>query len=449
MSFRKLRRRRARAARKDKEDEMDKSEKSRRRRPVILDDDSSSSEEPEIENTRPTKRKKPTKEKEDEPKKPKLDVNPDHIKDLSSFLDLYNYEFDLAINKKAFEKLKEPLTKLNNMIGMNKLKQEVLDMVIYYLVKLPNEFTIAMDRKRRHARGETINDMELDDEEDDSFIVQDGEDEEDGEYQEENGDLTPAQEREMRGYVRDLVWASFMGPMARRPDAPGWMKEDMQGLSGIKPEEQKVIKDVEENLDMLHTILCGPPGCGKSTVAVIIGEIYSALGFLDPEKEMKKVGHSDFTAGYLGQTEEKTKELLEESLGGVLFLDEAYSLGSAGTGNADDYGRVAADTITGYLTQHKQIFEQMAGQAGYSFPEPVPEDWFKAKMDYFPNFGGSMETLLSKVKIVQGRRAIFLSRENQNGISIADLDAGFEVYKKHSDYEQREAERNILHKLYV
>ena len=75
----------------------------------------------------------------------------------------------------------------------------------------------------------------------------------------------------------------------------------------------------------IHTVLYGPPGTGKTEVAMMIGRIYCGLGILK-KGHFTKVTRSDLVAGYLGQTPIKTKSD-RNALNGVLFIDEAYSLG--------------------------------------------------------------------------------------------------------------------------
>jgi Holliday junction resolvasome RuvABC ATP-dependent DNA helicase subunit len=77
--------------------------------------------------------------------------------------------------------------------------------------------------------------------------------------------------------------------------------------------------------DFKHTVLYGPPGTGKTEIAKIIGTMYSKIGILK-NNVFKKVTRNDMVAGYLGQTAIKTKKVIDECLGGVLFIDEAYSL---------------------------------------------------------------------------------------------------------------------------
>ena len=113
-----------------------------------------------------------------------------------------------------------------------------------------------------------------------------------------------------------------------------------------KPNSTLLIK----NQDFLHTILCGPPGTGKTEIAKLIGKMYSKLGILS-KGTFKKVTRSDLVAGYLGQTAIKTKEVIEESLGGVLFIDEAYSLGNSE--KRDSFSKECIDTLCEAMSDHK------------------------------------------------------------------------------------------------
>ena len=88
--------------------------------------------------------------------------------------------------------------------------------------------------------------------------------------------------------------------------------------------------------DFKHTVISGPPGTGKTEIAKIIGKMYSKVGILK-KNVFKKVTRSDLVAGYLGQTAIKTKNVINECLGGCLFIDEAYSLAS--TNENDSYSK--------------------------------------------------------------------------------------------------------------
>ena len=107
--------------------------------------------------------------------------------------------------------------------------------------------------------------------------------------------------------------------------------------------------------EYLHTVICGAPGTGKTTVAKIIGQLYKSLGILSQDGVFKIVHRDDFIAGYLGQTAIKTQKLLKSCKGGVMFIDEAYSLGPGQT-DKDSFSKEALDTLTSFLSEHKNDF---------------------------------------------------------------------------------------------
>lgn len=128
---------------------------------------------------------------------------------------------------------------------------------------------------------------------------------------------------------------------------------DMIGMSKLKNQivDQILffIQGIDESI-MLHTVLEGPPGTGKTTVSHIIAKIYAKLGIFKKVK-FNIVKRSDLISEYLGGTTIKTLETLDKCKNGVMLIDEAYSLG-AGESKEDMYAKECVDTLNEYLSEN-------------------------------------------------------------------------------------------------
>lgn len=142
------------------------------------------------------------------------------------------------------------------------------------------------------------------------------------------------------------------------------------GMTSVKGQIEEMIKLVRFyretdrsvlNKFYLHTVLIGNPGTGKTTVARILTKIYKALGVLE-RGHMVETDRQGLVAGFIGQTAQKTAEKVEEALGGVLFIDEAYALGQGGGANGD-YGSEAIQTLLKRMEDNRGEFFIFA--AGY------------------------------------------------------------------------------------
>lgn len=133
------------------------------------------------------------------------------------------------------------------------------------------------------------------------------------------------------------------------------------GLQGVKQEIQSLInliriRKLRESMDMptmdmsYHMVFTGSPGTGKTTVARLVSRIYKELGILS-EGTVIETDRSGLVAGYVGQTAIKVHELVEQAIGGVLFIDEAYSLVNPDVPN--DFGMEAVDTLVKLMEDHR------------------------------------------------------------------------------------------------
>jgi SpoVK/Ycf46/Vps4 family AAA+-type ATPase len=291
------------------------------------------------------------------------------------------------INMNALHKIKEPLTELNNMIGMTQLKNNIVDQIIYFVQNLH-------------------------------------------------------------------------------------VNKDMSG-------------------DFMHMVIYGPPGTGKTEVAKLIGKIYSKIGILEKET-FKKVTRSDLVAGYLGQTALKTRDVIKEALGGVLFIDEAYALGNIE--KRDSFSKECIDTLCESLSDYKSnlmviiagyekdlkecffnynqgldsrftwrfkiddyeakdmyhIFIKKVNDNGWMIHNNsnIKVEWFQKNKDYFSFFGRDIETLLAKVKIAHSKRVFCKNEDEKKKIILIDLEKGFEMFIKNSDNKNKKESEDLKKQLY-
>ena len=254
---------------------------------------------------------------------------------------------------------------------------------------------------------------------------------------------------------------------------------------------QQLHKNKNSSGEFLHTVIYGPPGTGKTEIAKIMGKIYSKIGILS-KGTFKKVTRSDLIAGFLGQTALKTKDVIKEALGGVLFIDEAYALGNPE--KRDSFAKECIDTLCEALSDNKenlmviiagyekelkesffafnqgldsrftwrfktdeytpedlyQIFIKMVNDIGWEIEEnsKITTDWFKKNKDYFQFFGRDIETLLSKTKIAHSRRVFCLPETDKKKINLKDLEKGLEVFLRNDDIKNRKNEKELKNYLY-
>merc|ERR1712127_154466 len=276
---------------------------------------------------------------------------------------------------------------------------------------------------------------------------------------------------------------------------------EMIGMNGLKDSIVDQIIYFVQNLhinkdavnpDFMHTCIYGPPGTGKTEIAKIMGKIFSKLGVLS-KNYFKKVTRADLIAGYLGQTAIKTRDVIKEAKGGVLFIDEAYALGNPE--KRDSFAKECIDTLCEGLSDNKDdlmviiagyeeelkncffsynqgldsrftwrfstddysykelflIFKKKVNDIGWSLNKKVKDIWFEDKMDYFKFYGRDIETLLAKIKIAHGRRVFCLSDDKKKNINLKDIKKGFDMFLDNNEVKNRKDDttKNLLQHIYI
>jgi hypothetical protein len=266
--------------------------------------------------------------------------------------------------------------------------------------------------------------------------------------------------------------------------------EDLNNMIGQQDFKRQVVTLIlyysmrlnRKNDDLLHTAIYGEPGIGKTEFAQKLAKIYLKLGVLK-NNIFRRVRRGDLIAGYLGQTSLKTAEVLKSVRGGVLFIDEAYSIGnSSGKDTQDSYSKECLDLINQSLTEMRedddkyfilmiagykdelkrnffgmndglerrfsihftmqsyapqemvQIFIKKSLDGGWSVEEgAITDEFIKEHSAHFKHHGGDMELLFVKCKIAHSKNLLAGTSKIKRCISKMDMKDGIELFIKNSN----------------
>jgi SpoVK/Ycf46/Vps4 family AAA+-type ATPase len=241
------------------------------------------------------------------------------------------------------------------------------------------------------------------------------------------------------------------------------------------------IKDNDKD-ELWHTVIQGSPGTGKTEVSKMLGKIFYGLGICKKDK-FTSVKRSDLIGKYCGHTAKMTQDAFENAKGGILFIDEAYSLGSPE--QRDTFSTECIDTINQNLTENKDTIVFIAGykeQLEESFfshnpglnrrfkfrihvdkydaddlrliylkkiqddgwnvwnedkENEIPLDFFTKNRDLFKYNGGDMENLWHLTKIAHARRIFGKSNDMKKKIKKEDVLKAFDIYLMNDEVKNR------------
>lgn len=252
------------------------------------------------------------------------------------------------------------------------------------------------------------------------------------------------------------------------------------GLADIK---QQIVDQIlfllshlQDDDQMLHTVIYGAPGSGKTMMGQILAKIYAALGYSNGKFKIVKA--SDLIAGYIGQTAIKTQKVIDQAKGGVLFIDEAYALGSRD--DRDGFSKEAIDQINQNLTERRNefvciiagykeqlnecffaynpglnrrfpfryeiksygmeelhaIFHSRLVQSGWT-TDKIPISLFHRHEKYLTEKGGDMEIISQMTKLAYSRRTFGKHQDPAKHLTLEDVEAGFKLFLNNDEVKNR------------
>ena len=167
--------------------------------------------------------------------------------------------------------------------------------------------------------------------------------------------------------------------------------EDIVGLDSVKENVQSIInnikleklRDPHKKIIPGHYVFQGNPGTGKTTIARILFDAFKEMGIIKEDGKLIEVTRPDLVSSAIGGTAERTTKILNAALGGILFIDEAYSL----VGEGQDYGAEAIETIVPFMENNKDKFTLIvAGYTDDMIDFLAQNTGLKSRFDFTINF---------------------------------------------------------------
>ena len=247
-------------------------------------------------------------------------------------------------NTSTFPKLLPALKALSEFVGHEEIKEAVAKMVLFFIAQCADLKPLRRSKRRRKPLKRDKNARKR------SRTFSVSEDEEDEEY-------VPGEDTGEDGVAKMALIALLTHSLQAGLEDSDEEEED--------EEEPAFVAKCREKLDLLqghfiHTLLLGKPGSGKTTFATILVDVWDALGIVD-KRRFKITKRSDWVGKYQGHSVAKAKKMIESAKGGVIFIDEAYSLISSKDGD-DMYGQeVLTEIVEAMSNPDKQVIFIMAG----------------------------------------------------------------------------------------
>ncbi len=347
-----------------------------------------------------------------------------------------------------FPKLTPALQALAEFVGHEEIKETVAKMVLYFISQcVVTDLPRRSKRKRisRQAKRRRITSVSTSDEDE---------------------DYNPDEEQ---GTAKMALIALLTHSLQQNEDS----SDDEEA------EDPPFVTKCREKMDVLqghfvHTLLLGKPGSGKTTFATLVVDVWDALGIID-KRRFKITKRSDWVGKYQGHSVAKAKKLIDSAKGGVIFIDEAYSIISSKDGD-DMYGQEVLTEIVeamsnpakqvifimaGYEKDMKQLFTYNAGLERrfgyvYRFKSPASgmlesvftKQLIDAKWKVLKSERGKVKEFFCRVhkKLIHGggstNQLIFHSKQSsivrqfprkaRKILQLMDIEDGFKTFEKHA-----------------